>query len=65
MFEGPGEAPGEKSESDLPKPKAEGPVGEVAGGLPAEGVAGMGGVPELNSAHRGHLRLVSGEGYNR
>ena len=35
-------------------------VGEVAGGLVAElgpGVAG--GLPELNSAHRGHLRLVS------
>ncbi len=57
-----GEVPGEKSVSEpLPNPKpAVDAVGDVAGGLEAVGV-GMGGVPELNSAQRGHLRFVSAE----
>ena len=67
-LEGPGDAPGEYSESDagvppLPSVKALADVeavGDVAGGLVAEGV-GIGGVPELNSANRGHFRFVSGE----
>jgi hypothetical protein len=50
------EATGENRLS-VPRPV----VGDVAGGLVAElgpGVA-VPGVPELNSAHRGHFRLVS------
>ncbi len=53
------EAPGENRLSDPePNVKLPLPVGDVAGGLVAEGV-GSGGAPWLNSAQRGHLRLVS------
>ena len=31
----------------------------IGGGLDADGVAGTGGVPLLNSAQRGHFRFVS------
>lgn len=54
-------APGENRLSGLLKPT----VGEVAGGLVAPvlvlapGVATATGLPELNSAHLGHLRFVS------
>lgn len=51
--------PGALGENKPPPP----PGGDVAGGLVAELVpaAGIGGVPELNSAQRGHLRFVSGD----
>ena len=35
------------------------PPGVAGGGLVPVGVAGTGGAPLLNSAHRGHFRLVS------
>lgn len=41
------------------KPKFGGESVPPAGGLVADGVAAMGGAPELNSAHRGHFRFVS------
>lgn len=43
----------------LLKPLKCDPPGVAGGGLVADGVAGTGGAPLLNSAHRGHLRLVS------
>lgn len=53
--------PAENKLSELPpNPTPPDPVGEVAGGLEAEAV-GRGGTPELNSAQRGHFRLVSVE----
>lgn len=55
----PDEAPGENKL--LPDAKAPDSVGDVAaaGGLAADAAGVMGGAPELNSAHLGHLRLVS------
>lgn len=44
------------------KPKFGGESAPPAGGLVADGVAAMGGAPELNSAHRGHFRFVSKHG---
>lgn len=55
------DAPGENR---LSGPLLKVNVGDVAGGLPAVLGPGVGaaaaGLPELNSAQRGHLRLVSG-----
>lgn len=43
----------------LLKPPKLDPLGVAGGGLVADGVAGTGAAPLLNSAQRGHFRLVS------
>ena len=56
-----------KPNDDVGGPRLKPKLGRLAvagGGLEAEevaGVEGTGTVPQLNSAHRGHLRLVSVE----
>lgn len=69
-------ARGEGTAAGKPKDVVDGPrlkprlgrLGVGGGGLEAEGVAGVegtGAVPLLNSAHRGHLRLVSTTAYSK
>lgn len=56
------EAPGENKASELDEnPNPPEALGDAAGGLIAAAV-GKGALPELNSAHRGHFRLVSAGG---
>lgn len=53
----PKDVEGENNEG--PGPNDSGGEAALAGGLEAVAVGVAGGAPELNSAHRGHLRFVS------